>query len=99
MAMDGTYNIEIALPTGKEPSTVTLKTEGSSLSGVSVDKDGAETAFDGGTADGNSFSVTFDATGPTGPMQMTVTGTVEDDDISGEMKGPGFDLTFSGSRA
>ncbi|MEE8400012.1 MAG: hypothetical protein V3S89_13460 [Desulfobacterales bacterium] len=59
----------------------------------------SETPFDGGTVDGNSFSVTFDATGPAGPMQMTVTGTVEGDEISGEMLSTGFSLKYSGSRS
>lgn len=98
MGIDGTYKLEIELPTGKESSTVTLKTQGSVLSGVSVAEDGSETSFDGGTVDGNGFSVSVDASGPMGPMQITVTGVVEGDDISGTFTGTGFELKFRGSR-
>lgn len=98
MAIDGTYKLEMALPTGTESGEVTLKTDGNTLSGVGVGKDGAEMPFDGGTVDGNGFSCTMEASGPTGPMQLDITGIVEGDNISGEMKAAGFAFKFSGSR-
>ena len=82
MAIDGTYNIEIELPAGKETGKGILKTDGNALSGALVDKDGTESPFDGGTIDGDAFS-----------FRVAV------DTLTGVMKGTGFALKFTGSRA
>lgn len=42
------------------------------------------TDFEGVTYEGNSFSVSFTADSPMGPMDMTMTGTVDGDNMTGE---------------
>ena len=98
MAIDGTYDIEIDLPAGKDTGKGIMKTDGNVLSGALVDKDGTESPFDGGTIEGGAFSFTVNVKGPAGPMQMEISGTAEGDTLSGEMKGPGFAIKFAGSR-
>ena len=98
MAIDGTYDIEMELPTGKETGKGILKTDGNALSGALVDKDGTESPFDGGTVDGDAFSFEVEVKGPTGPMQMGISGTAAGDTLSGVMNGSGFSIKFTGSR-
>ena len=99
MAVDGTYNIEIDSQMGKRSGKLTLKTDGTSLSGTYTGERG-EQSFDGGTVDGDKCSWTVQMTGPMGQMQLDFKGTVSGDDISGQIQAGSFgSATFKGKRA
>ncbi|HEY94174.1 MAG TPA: hypothetical protein G4O15_04490 [Dehalococcoidia bacterium] len=55
MAVDGTYNVEVSMPEGKRPLSITLKTEGNVLSG-SVNGPFGKHAFGDGKVKGNDVS-------------------------------------------
>ena len=56
MAVDGTYKIEMESPMGKMEITLTLKTDGDSLSGSSASQMGT-TEFSGGKVNGDNFEL------------------------------------------
>ena len=99
MAVDGTYNIVSHTPIGDQASKVTLKTDGTALSGQSEDPMSGVTAFTGGTVNGNEFSFSMSPKTPMGELKLDLKGTVDGDKISGtavSMFGP---APFDGSRA
>ena len=99
MAVDGTYNIEMESPMGKRAGKLTLKTDGSSLSGSYAGPQG-EQAFDGGTVTGDEIAWTMQVSGPMGQMKLDFKGAVSGDDISGEVQLGSFgSATFKGTRA
>ncbi len=57
MAVDGKYNVEVSMPEGKRPLSITLKTEGNALSG-SVDGPFGKHDFSGGIVKGNDVAWT-----------------------------------------
>ncbi|HUP84540.1 MAG TPA: hypothetical protein VM143_02625 [Acidimicrobiales bacterium] len=79
---DGTWNITMDSPMGAQQATLTLVTEGSSLSGKLAGPQG-EMAFDGGTIDGNNLTWTIALEQPM-PMQIETTATVDGDSLTGE---------------
>ncbi len=99
MAVDGTYKIDIALPTGTQSLTVVLKTDGNALKMTSTDANGEQTSADG-TVDGNDFAWSMDShVPPNPPMKVECKGTVDGDDISGTLNVAGAgSMTFKGSR-
>ncbi len=98
MAVDGTYKIDMALPTGTQSITVVLKTDGNSLKMTSTDAKGEQTSADG-TVDGNDFVWSMDShVPPNPPMKVDCKGTVDGDDISGTLNAAGGSITFKGSR-
>jgi len=99
MAVDGTYNIEVTTPRGARPSTLTLKTDGDSLSGTYGGQQG-EQAFSGGTVSGNDVAWSVQMSGPMGEIKLDFKGTVSGDEISGEVQLGSFGSgTFKGTRA
>lgn len=98
MAVDGTYKADMDSPMGTESFTLTLKTDGNSLSGSTVSSQGTQ-EFDSGTVDGNEFAFSIDFNGPTGQMQLDFQGAVNGDEISGQVQlGSYGPATFKGSR-
>ncbi len=98
MAVDGTYKVDINSPMGTQSATLTLKTAGSSLSGTSAGAQGTQD-FDGGTVDGNDFAFSMSLSGPMGQIQLDFKGTVDGDDISGNVQlGSYGSASFKGSR-
>ena len=98
MAVDGTYKVDINSPMGTQSATLTLKTDGSSLSGSSAGAQGTQD-FDGGTVDGNDFAFSMSLSGPMGQIQLDFKGTVDGDDISGNVQlGSYGSASFKGSR-
>jgi hypothetical protein len=57
MAVDGTYNVEVSMPEGKRSLSITLKTEGNSLSGC-IDGPFGKHDFNGGSVTGNVIAWT-----------------------------------------
>ena len=85
MAVNGTYNIEIETPMGNRPSTLTLEPEGKTLSGYNSDEMGTQT-FEDGTVNGNDFSFSLIMTSAVGDLNLTYTGTVNGDTVSGQVQ-------------
>ena len=99
MALDGTYNIELQSPMGKRNGKLTLKTDGTSLSGTYAGERG-EQSFDNGTVEGNECAWAINMSGPMGQIQLNFTGVVNGDAISGNVQLGSFgSATFSGIRA
>ena len=100
MAVDGTYNIEVVTtPRGTRPSKLTLKTDGDSLSGT-YEGLREERPFSGGTVSGNGVAWSLQMGGPMGEMKLDFEGTVNGDEISGEVQLGSFGSeTFKGTRA
>lgn len=98
MSADGAWNITINSPMGAQQATLTLATDGSSLSGQMAGPQGTQ-EFSGGTVDGDNLAWAIDMTQPM-PMKLEVTATVAGDEISGNVKLGAFgDAGFSGTRA
>ncbi len=85
MSIDGTFNLEINSPMGTRTATVTMKSEGNSLSGTFTDEQG-ETPLKDGSITGEGFSFTVDITTPMGSIGLNFTGAVSGDSISGQVQ-------------
>ena len=97
MSADGSWNSTINSPMGAQQATMTLKTDGSSLSGKMEGAQGTQ-EFDGGTADGDNLTWKIEMTSPM-PMTLEVTAVVDGDTIGGNVKLGSFgDATFTGTR-
>lgn len=98
MSADGTWNITLNSPMGAQQATLTLATDGGSLSGQMAGPQGTQ-EFTGGTADGDNLAWTIDMTQPM-PMKLEVTASVSGDEINGNVKLGAFgDASFAGTRA
>ncbi len=98
MSADGTWNTTMNTPMGAQQGTLTLSTEGGSLTGKLSGPQG-DIDLEDGTVDGDSL--TWKASITT-PMAMTLefSATVSGDEISGNVKLGAFgDASFSGTRA
>ena len=99
MAVDGTYNIEIDTPMGKQESKLTLKTDGDALSGTMESPMGT-IEFSGGKVSGDDISWEMEISGPMGSMNLEYNLKVSGDDISGEVKAGSFGSSpLKGKRA
>ena len=97
MSADGSWNCTINSPMGAQQATMTLVTDGNSLSGKMEGAQGTQ-EFDGGSVDGNNLSWNVEMTSPM-PMTLEVSAEVDGDSISGKVKLGNFgDATFSGTR-
>lgn len=98
MSADGSWNCTINSPMGAQQATITLVTDGGSLSGKMEGSQGTQ-EFSGGTADGDNLEWVVEMTSPM-PMKLEISATVDGDSISGNVKLGAFgDATFSGTRA
>jgi hypothetical protein len=83
---------------GAQQATITLVTDGGSLSGKMEGAQGTQ-EFSGGTADGDNLEWVVEMTSPM-PMKLEISATVDGDSISGNVKLGAFgEATFSGTRA
>jgi len=99
MAIDGTYQIEVDTPMGKQAAKLTLKTSGGALSGTIEDSFGKH-EFGGGQAEGDQVAWGMEIESPMGKMQLDYTGKVTGDSISGDVKVGSFGTSpFKGQRA
>jgi hypothetical protein len=98
MSIDGSWKITINSPMGSQESTLTLNTDGGSLSGSMASPQGTQ-EFEGGSIDGNDLQWVVDMTQPM-PMKLEISATVDGDNISGNVKLGAFgDASFEGARA
>ena len=98
MSADGSWNCTINSPMGAQEATMTLDTDGGSLSGTMAGAQGTQ-EFTGGTVDGNNLEWKVEMTSPM-PMTLEISATVDGDSISGNVKLGAFgNASFEGSRA
>ena len=98
MSADGTWNTTINTPMGAQQGTLTLSTDGGSLTGKMAGAQG-EMEIKDGTVDGETLTWKADMTSPMA-MTLEFSATVSGDEISGSVKLGAFgDATFSGTRA
>jgi hypothetical protein len=97
MSVDGNYKLSLDTPVGAQEGTMTLKADGTSLSGSLVNARGT-TEFSGGSV--NGARVEFDARIPTpiGRLKAHVTGRVEGGHFSGDAKLPLGSAHIEGDR-
>ena len=84
MAIDGTYNVEIDTPMGKQESKLTLKTDGDTVGG-SMESPMGTIEFSGGKVSGEDVSWEMEIDSPMGKMNLEYNVTVSGDDITGEV--------------
>lgn len=97
MSADGTWAITVNTPMGAQATTLTLATDGTTLTGEQS-ADGSSTAIYDGSVNGDELSWKIDVTKP---MSLTVSfrAKVEGDTISGKAKAGMFPaMAFEGSR-
>ncbi len=98
MSADGTWNTTMNTPMGAQNGTMTLATDGETLTGKLVSPQG-EIELTDGTVDGDALTWKADITSPMA-MTLEFSATVDGDSMSGNVKLGAFgDATFSGTRA
>mgnify|MGYP001585714864 CR=1 FL=1 len=98
MGADGTWNVTMKTPMGDQAGTLTLATDGGTLTGSMSGPQGS-TEIEDGTVDGDTLSWTVNMTSPM-PIKVESTATVNGDSITGEAKLGAFGTaSFSGTRA
>ena len=98
MEMHARYNIELLTKVGPAPMELFLEYRNRMLEGQ-IDGHFGRYTFGGGTLEGDDFSFTVKVESPLGEMDLEVTGSLDGDDISGEVKLGQFPPTpFKGSR-
>ena len=97
MSADGSWDCTINSPMGAQQATLTLVTEGSTLSGTMAGAQGTQ-EFSGGTVDGDNLQWEVQMTSPM-PMTLEISATVAGDTISGNVKLGAFgNASFEGTR-
>ena len=98
MSADGNWNTTMNTPMGAQNATLTLATDGNSLTGKMSGPQG-ELELQDGAVDGDNLTWKADITTPMA-MTLEFSATVEGDEISGTVKLGAFgNATFSGTRA
>jgi hypothetical protein len=98
MAVDGKYEIVVQSPMGPQPSTLELKTDGTTLTGTQSAQGRSQPITDG-KVDGNNVSWKNAITTPF-PMTLEFAGAVDGDTLSGNVKAGSFgSFPFTGKRA
>ena len=97
MSADGSWKCTINSPMGAQEATLTLVTDGGSLSGSLAGAQGTQ-EFSGGKVDGDNLEWEVQMTSPM-PMTLEISATVDGDSISGNVKLGAFgDASFEGTR-
>ena len=98
MSADGNWNTTMNTPMGAQNGTMTLSTDGGTLTGKLVSPQG-EIELTDGNVDGDTLTWKADITSPMA-MTLEFTATVDGDSMSGNVKLGAFgDATFTGTRA
>ena len=98
MSADGTWNTTMNTPMGAQNGTMTLSTDGGTLTGTLKSPQG-EIELNDGTVDGDNLTWKADITSPMA-MTLEFSATVDGDSMSGNVKLGAFgDATFTGTRA
>ena len=98
MSADGTWNTTMNTPMGAQNATLTIATDGGTLTGKMSGPQG-ELELQDGTVDGDNLTWKADITSPMA-MTLEFSATVSGDEISGSVKLGAFgNASFSGTRA
>jgi len=98
MAVDGNWNIVMSTPMGERKASLTLKSDGGTLTGTQG-ADGNSGAIFDGTVAGDDVAWKISITNPM-PLTLAFSGKVSGDSMSGEMGiGPMGSFPFTGTRA
>ena len=96
--LDGAWDTVMNTPMGQQKATVTLQTDGDSLSGTMAGAQGTVDINDG-SVDGNTGTWKVSITSPM-PMTLEFSATAEGDSISGNVKLGAFgSASFTGTRS
>lgn len=87
MNIDGDYKLTLKTPVGVQEGSMTLKTDGASLSGT-LANDRGTSEFSGGTASGGTVEFETRIPTPIGRMKAHVTGSISGDRFNGDAKLP-----------
>ncbi len=87
MSIDGNYKLTLDTPLGAQEGRMSLKADGTSLSGSLVNARGT-TEFSGGIVNGEDIEFDTRIPTPIGRLKAHVTGKVEGGHFSGEAKLP-----------
>jgi len=99
MVIDGTYNITVDTPLGKQTAKLTLKTDGNILGGSIKAEIGGLNEFSGSTVNGNEAIWSMELNSPLGKLFLEYEATITGDEISGEVKAGDFGKSpFKGKR-
>ena len=100
MAVDGTYEIEIDTPMGKQKGKLTLKSDGNALSGTMENPMMGTQEFGGGTVNGGDVAWTMEMNSPMGSITLEYKLKITGDDIAGDVKAGNFGTSpLKGKRA
>lgn len=95
--IDGVWETTVNSPMGQQKATLTLASDGNSLTGTMAGSQGTLDLFDG-AIDGDSATWKANMTSPM-PMTLEFSATVAGDEISGNVKLGGFgNASFKGTR-
>ena len=98
MSVDGSWKITVSSPMGAQETTLDVKAEGSTLTGVQSAQ-GASQPIKDGKVNGDKVSWSSSITSPM-PMTLKFAGAVSGDSIKGKVKAGLFgSFDFEGSRA
>jgi len=98
MAVDGDWNLTMTTPMGERNATLSVKSPGSTLTGMQGAEGNTAEIFDG-TVNGNDLTWKVSITNPM-PLTLEFTGKVSGDSMSGDMGiGPMGSFPFTGKRA
>ena len=93
MAIDGTYDIEVDTPMGKQQIKLTLTAKGNSLSGTMEGPFGKQ-EFSGGTVSGDDVAWKLAVSSPMGNMELSCKGKISGKTCSGEVKAGNFGTSY-----
>ena len=95
--IDGVWETTVNSPMGQQKATLTLKSDGTSLSGTMAGNQGTLDLFDG-SVDGDSAKWKANMTSPM-PLTLEFDPKVDGDEISGNVKLGAFgNASFNGKR-
>jgi hypothetical protein len=98
MAADGNWNLVISTPMGERQATLSVKTQGSTLTGSQAAEGDSAEIFDG-TVNGDALSWKVAITNPM-PLTLEFNGTVKGNELNGNVVLGSFgSSSFTGTRA
>ena len=98
MSVDGTYKVTAETPIGSIESTLILKTDGEELSGTMSAGRMGTIDFNGGKVEGSRFSFAMTMKKFFKKIEVSGSGKVDGDQISGEVKTSLGNTSFAGVR-
>ena len=98
MSVAGRYKVTVNTPIGPQEGALTLKVDGSTLSGTLENPKGT-TEFSGGTVTGNAVHFVTKIRTPIGRLKADISGAVDGDRFTGTAKLPLGSAAIDGIRA